>query len=134
MHREAHPEIFQEAADPSEIKDYLLSGIKAKDTVIFVAEKSGKIIGAIIAGLRQSAEISLLVKSTYVSIDNLVIIEEYRKQGVGQALMEQIHHWAQEWDIKYVQLTVWEFNQDAIAFYEKLGYQMLHHRMRKELP
>ena len=101
--------------------------------MIFVAEASGGIIGAIIAGMRQSAEISLLVKRTYISIDNLVVVEEYREQGVGQALMGQVHLWAQKSGVKEIQLTVWDFNQGAIAFYKKLGYQMLHHRMRKEL-
>jgi len=134
LHRQAHPDIFQEAANSRDIKNYFLAGIKAKDTMIFVAEANSQIIGAIIATMCQSAEIPLLVKRTYVSIDNLVVVGEYREQGVGQSLMEQVHLWAQKHDIKDVQLTVWDFNQGAITFYEKLGYQMLHHRMRKELP
>jgi ribosomal protein S18 acetylase RimI-like enzyme len=134
MHREAHPEIFQKPDDIAEIKAYFSASIQARDTVVFVAEANGEIIGAMIAEMRQSADISLLVKRIYISIENLIITENYREQGVGQALMEQIHLWAQKNGVKEIQLTVWDFNQGAIAFYKKLGYQMLHHRMRRELP
>lgn len=134
LHRQAHPEIFQEAGDPNDIKDYLLTGIQTDDAVIFVAEANGEIIGAILAILRQPAEISVLVQRTYASIENLVVAEAYRQQGVAQSLMNQVVLWAQARGLKEIQLTVWDFNQPAITFYEKLGYEMLHHRMRKELP
>jgi len=133
MHREAHPEIFQKPSDISEIKDYLLASIKATDSLVFVAEASGEIIGVIIAEMRQTADISLLVKRTYISIDNLVVAKANREQGVGRALMEKVHKWAKEKNVTEIQLTVWDFNDGAIAFYRKLGYQMLHHCMRKEL-
>jgi ribosomal protein S18 acetylase RimI-like enzyme len=32
-----------------------------------------------------------------------------------------------------VELTVWEFNEDAIAFYEKLGYTTILKRLWKAL-
>jgi ribosomal protein S18 acetylase RimI-like enzyme len=134
LHRDAHPEVFRKPENPDDVKDYLLSAIQEIEAVVFVAEVQEEIVGAILAWQRQSAEISLLVKQIYLSVENLVVAENWRGQGIGQALMAQVHCWAQEQKIKYIQLTVWEFNQGAIAFYEKLGYQMLHHRMRKELP
>ena len=134
MHRDAHPEVFQEPESPNDVKDYLLSAIQEVEAVVFVAETRGEIVGAILAWIRQSAEISILVKQTFLSIENLVVLEKCWGQGVGQALMTQIHQWAQGQGIKYIQLTVWDFNQGAIAFYEKLGYKMLNHRMRKEMP
>ena len=54
-------------------------------------------------------------------------------QGIGKALMEHIHLWAEERGLKQIQLTVWDFNKGAQEFYKNLGYEMLHHRMRKEL-
>jgi ribosomal protein S18 acetylase RimI-like enzyme len=133
LHCQAHPEIFQKAANPDDIKDFLLAGIQAEESVVFVAEDAGEIIGAINAWIRLTPEIPVLVERTYVSVENLVVAERYRQQGIGQALMEQIHFWAQAHGLREIQLTVWDFNQGAVEFYEKLGYQMLHHRMRKVL-
>jgi ribosomal protein S18 acetylase RimI-like enzyme len=134
MHRQAHPEIFQEAERPAEVKDYLLASIRAEDAVVFIAKDGSEIIGAILAWVRQPREIPVLIPRGWVSVENLVVAGPYRHLGVGQALMERVHLWAEERGLKQIQLTVWEFNQDAIEFYEKLGYEMLHHRMRKELP
>ena len=134
LHREAHPEVFKEASDPADIKDYLSAGIQSEDAAVFVADDQDKIIGAVIASIRQTPDISLLVQRTFVSVENLVVAEESRQQGIGLALMERIHLWAAERGLKQIQLTVWDFNEAAQAFYKKLGYEMLHHRMAKELP
>lgn len=133
QHRLAHPEIFQEISDPKDTKDYFLSSIKSRDAVIFLAENCGEIIGGVLAWVRQTPEISIMVPRTYVSIENLVVVNAFRRQGVGKALMEHIHLWSKERGIKQIQLTVWDFNKSAQEFYQNLGYEMLHHRMRKEL-
>ena len=134
MHLKAHPEVFQKPADPSGIQEYILMGIQAEDAIVFVAEVNDEIIGAVIAVIRQTPEISVLVPGSYVSVENLVVAKESRKLGVGRALMEAIHLWAQEHNLNQIQLTVWDFNKDARIFYEKMGYKMLHHRMRIVLP
>ena len=134
LHCQVHPEIFQEAVDPNDVKDYILAGIQEENAAVFLAEENARIIGVILAVMCQTPDISILVKRSYVSVENLVVVEAYRQQGIGQALMEQIHLWAQARGIKEIELTVWNFNQGAAAFYEKLGYRMLHHRMRKVLP
>jgi GNAT superfamily N-acetyltransferase len=133
MHREAHPEIFQEADDPNDTKDFLLESLRSQNAVVLVADMDGEIIAALMAWVRQASEIAILVPRTYLSVDNLVVDEGYRQQGIGQALMHSIHNWAQANGIKEVQLTVWDFNHNAMNFYRDLGYEMLHHRMRREL-
>ena len=134
LHRQAHPEIFKEADDPDDIKDYLLTSIQAGEAALFVAENEAGILGAVIAWERQAPEIPMLVPRRYLSVDNLVVAEGFRRLGVGEALMERVHLWAKDRGLKEVQLTVWDFNEGARAFYQRLDYEMLHHRMRKELP
>jgi GNAT superfamily N-acetyltransferase len=134
MHRQAHPEIFQEVADPSGTRDYIMMGIQADDAIVFVAEIQDEIIGAVIAVIRQTLEISVLISGSYVSIENLVVARKFRKLGTGKALMEAVHLWTRERGLNQIQLTVWDFNKEAQVFYEKVGYEMLHHRMRMVLP
>jgi len=134
LHRQAHPEIFREAADPKEIKAYLRAELHDQDTAIFAAQEQGELVGVVLARLQQTSDNPLLVRRRYVSVENLVVAEEHRQRGIGQALMEQVHQWAKAQDVQAVYLTVWEFNQNAQALYRKLGYEMLHHRMRKEIP
>ena len=133
QHRQAHPEFFRETPDPKDTKDFLLSSIRSKDAVVFVAEDCEQIIGGILAWVRQTPDRSVLVPRTYVSIENLVVANAFRHHGIGKALMEQIHLWSEEHGIQQIQLTVWDFNKCAQEFYKNLGYEMLNHRMRKEL-
>jgi len=134
LHRRAHPEIFKQAEDPKEIKDYLLTAIRSEDAAVFVADVGGEIIGAVLAWARHTSENPVLVPRTYASVENLVVLEGFRQRGVGSALMARIHLWAKVHGINRVYLTVWEFNEGAQAFYHELGYEMLHHRMYKEMP
>ena len=134
QHRQAHPEIFQQTFDSKDAKEYLLSSIKSTDAVIFLAMNSSDIIGAILAWVRQTPENSALLPITYVSVEKLIVVENIRRQGVGKALMEHVHRWAKDRGIQQIQLTVWDFNKSAQDFYNNLGYQMLHQRMRKDLP
>ena len=102
LHRDVHPEIFQIAKQSAAIKDYLFDAILAEDGVIFVGVSQDEVIGAIIAWLRQPAENPILIKRDYVSVDNLVVAKEYRNMGVGKALMENVHRWAQDRQIKEI--------------------------------
>jgi len=62
-----------------------------------------------------------------------VVGEALRRQGVGTMLIEHVHAWAREREIDYVDLTVFAFNEAAIAFYEMLGYSIVSHRMGRAL-
>jgi ribosomal protein S18 acetylase RimI-like enzyme len=133
LHRQAHPEIFQNSFDPKSTKGYLLSTIKSEDAVVLVAEYRGEIIGGLLAWIRHTLYSPALVPQTYLNIDNLVVTQEFRRQGIGRAPMEHIQHWSEERGIEQIQLTVWGFNQAAHEFYKNLGYLTLHYLMRKDL-
>jgi len=63
----------------------------------------------------------------------LVVDERYRKQGIGQALMEHAEVWALERGAAGMELTVYGFYQQARSMYRALGYGVLNHRMSKHL-
>jgi GNAT superfamily N-acetyltransferase len=63
----------------------------------------------------------------------LGVAESQRGQGIGRALMEHTHEWARGQGIHEVELTVWEFNQGAMAFYSELGYTPIVRRLWKGL-
>jgi ribosomal protein S18 acetylase RimI-like enzyme len=133
LHRDALPDVFKEAHDPNPIKAYYLSAITGEDSAIFVAEYGGGIIGAVLSWLKESASIPLLVPRRYVSIDNLAVLGAYRRQGIGKALIAHVHTWAREAGAQKAELSVWEFNQGAIQFYEELGYAIASRRLWVDL-
>jgi len=47
--------------------------------------------------------------------------------------MEEAHQWVLGKGATQIELIVWEFNEGAIAFYEKLGYETAYRKMWKSL-
>ena len=54
--------------------------------------------------------------------DQLWVSPDYRRQGLGQRLMEQVHHYGQEIGCRLATCATMSF-QSARSFYEALGYQ-----------
>jgi ribosomal protein S18 acetylase RimI-like enzyme len=96
---------------------------------VLVAELSGAIVGFVHFHVR--IDEPPMVARSYIFVSSLVVQGTYRRQGLGQALMEQVHRWAEERGIGEVQLGVYEFNTEAIEFYEKMGYKTISRRMRR---
>jgi ribosomal protein S18 acetylase RimI-like enzyme len=47
--------------------------------------------------------------------------------------MDRVYRWARAQGAVEVELTVYEFNEPAIAFYTSLGYETSSRRMSKRL-
>jgi GNAT superfamily N-acetyltransferase len=98
-----------------------------------VAEREEEIVGFLWGLVRQAPDTPMHVPRRWLLVDMLGVAESHRGQGIGRALMEQAHDWARGQGINEVELTVWEFNRGAIAFYEELGYTAIVRRLWKEL-
>lgn len=59
--------------------------------------------------------------------------KEHRGRGVGRALMAAIERWAADRDAPRVQLRVSQANTDAIAFYDRIGYELMSAMMTTRL-
>lgn len=53
----------------------------------------------------------------------LYVAPEYRRQGIGAALLRHAEQWARERGDRQIGLQVFVSNQPALNLYEKLGYQ-----------
>jgi ribosomal protein S18 acetylase RimI-like enzyme len=77
----------------------------------------------------QAPDDPLLAPRRFAMVDMLAVRGDRRRRGIGRALMEATHRWAEGCGLEEVALNVWEFNQRAIAFYEHLGYETLSRQM-----
>ena len=66
-------------------------------------------------------------------IHEIVVGRDYPRQGLGTMLLTEFQNWAHAMNADAVELSVYNFNQPAVAFYEKFGFSMLSHTMRLEL-
>jgi ribosomal protein S18 acetylase RimI-like enzyme len=133
LHRENHPHLFQKPAGPAREEDYILGLMADEGVGLFVAEVAGQLTGFVTVMVADSRAIPILVSRRYAIIDNLAVVEEFQRSGIGRALMQRASQWATTHGASTIELNVFEFNQAAIAFYRSLGYETLTRRMSKSL-
>ena len=133
FHSDALPRMFRRSSGLNHPWDYIEQGINSENDALLVAESDGELIGAIRLSVNETMPHPILVPRRYVQVHEITVKERFRHAGVGKALMEKGHQWAASKGIHEIELTVWEFNKDAIALYEKLGYVTMNRRMKKAI-
>ena len=129
LHRDALPTVFKRQSASQQVKS--LHALLEDPAVIVLAADGGAdgLVGALHARRMVSPAMSILHPRRYAMVESVVVRPDRRKQGIGRRLMKWIHRWARDQGIFEVQLTVWEFNEDASRFYEALGYDILRRRL-----
>jgi ribosomal protein S18 acetylase RimI-like enzyme len=133
LHRLHQPERFQKPAGPSREREFLLGRIADPNVCFLVAEAEGQVVGQVQASIRDTAAIPTLRPRRYGYVEEIVVRAGYRGQSVGRQLMAKVEAWVTAQGITSIELGVYEFNAEAIEFYEKLGYTTQHRRMCRTL-
>lgn len=85
-----------------------------------VAEVAGRVVGS--AGLRR------IVPGLFEL--GMSLHPEWRRHGIGSALMRQLIRWARDHRAYKLTLQVWPHNEAAIALYERFGFRREGHLRR----
>ena len=59
----------------------------------------------------------------FMLIENVVTHRDYRRQGVGRRMFEEIERWGRERDVRYAILCSSNSRSDAHEFYPSIGYE-----------
>ena len=133
IHRDRHPRIFQKPNGPVREIEHYIGLISDESTAVFVAEMEGNVVGFVHAIVRDAPDIPILVPRRFAIVDGILVRSNYKKSGIGGMLMNGIEEWAKVKGASSIELNVFEFNQEAIAFYESLGYKTLSRKLSKDL-
>jgi GNAT superfamily N-acetyltransferase len=133
LHRESLPEIFVKPEGRPREKDYFQDLLQQPDVGFYIAEEQDQTIGFVHVIVRDSPPIPFFALRRYAVVDSAVVRKDYQGMGVGRKLMETAHEWARESGAKSVEINVYDFNEDAISFYGRLGYKSYSRKMRKSL-
>ena len=95
----------------------------------YLAILDNKVVGVIIGIIRKYDEFDYLDYKCPKSgeVIELIVSKKVRGSGVGQKLMEKMENYFKNVGCEYIFLDVFNYNKNAIKFYEKQGY---HTRMR----
>jgi ribosomal protein S18 acetylase RimI-like enzyme len=97
---------------------------------VFVAELApaapdDRIVGVLVARVYDTPADPAMVPRRRGHIETLVVAARHRRRGIGRLLMAESTAWARAEGAIEIVLTTWAGNQEAEAFYERLGYRLL---------
>ena len=75
----------------------------------------------------------VFLEENRIYINALIIDKKYRGRGFGQMLVEEVEKYARENNIFVVDVSTASFKEEAINFYEKIGYVSERVQLRKSL-
>ena len=90
----------------------------------FVYEKEGKLIGAILYKEFETENYDSLKPRKFFKIYDIVVKQEFRRQGYGTKLFEFVKEQAKTNDVDSIDVEAWAFNDEAINFYKKLNMKI----------
>ncbi len=110
-------------------REWLARCIGHPNQRVLVAHASGRIVGTVrIRMVRQDAS-RLRNRMTYAIVEEIVVCAGTRRMGVGRRLMDEAVAWARTAGASRIHLGVHSRNEDARAFYRRLGYGELVHTL-----
>lgn len=103
--------------------DNLLTKIKGKNGVVFIARVGNSPAGFIAGTIKEQDENDIdCIPTKSGRVEELIVSEKFRGQKVGSLLMNKIEEYFQQQNCDIVRIEVFEPNVSAHNFYYKLGY------------
>lgn len=121
LHVAGKPEVFKPGFS-DELRDYIYVIWDDPQKDIVVAEERGVICGFAVLSHIVRPENPFMYQRDFLDIDEFCVASAYRRHGVATAMIDFIRGTAKERGIRRIELNMWEFNQDALAFYEAVGF------------
>jgi ribosomal protein S18 acetylase RimI-like enzyme len=110
---------------------FLGTQLKEKNVGVFVAERSGSVIGYVYAGLEPQSWKELRDAAGF--IHDVVVVPEAQRHGVASALIDAACQWFRTVGAPRVVLWTAEKNEGAQRLFARLGFRKTMIEMTREL-
>jgi ribosomal protein S18 acetylase RimI-like enzyme len=92
--------------------------LAGEEGICLIALAGPEVAGYLVGSLTENAHPSI----QYAALETIKVVPEYRRQGVGSALVEDFRGWAREAGATRLSVDVAPRNAAAIGFYEAHGF------------
>ena len=128
LHVAGKPDVFKPGFC-DELRDYLFTIWENPRMEIVVAEQGGTVCGFAILNHINRPENPFMFERDFLDIDEFGVDENFRRQGVASAMVRFILDFVKEKGFQRLELNMWEFNRNALAFYEAAGFKTFRRYM-----
>jgi ribosomal protein S18 acetylase RimI-like enzyme len=128
IHVEGKPDVFKPGFG-QELRDFVKVIWNDPEQEIVVAEDDGVICGFAVLHHINKPENPFMKERDFIDIDEFCVDKDHRRKGAASEMVSFIKEFAKEKGFSRIELNMWEFNQDALAFYEAAGFKTFRRYM-----
>lgn len=114
------PVLYTKAAPPTlnEIVTFINAHSDPNVSLLVVVIDEGRLIGMLDAEIHRNSQRS------HCTSFGMSVLHDYRRHGVGSALLTELFLWAKRHQFKRIELEVFSNNLAAIQLYKKNGFRV----------
>lgn len=131
FHVEARPDYFVYRDDIYPQEHYNAAVMDPECLLMGAFDDHDRMAGFVRATLWKESGMVKNVKT--VCLDNIFVLPECRRSGVGAKLFTAVEEWAREQGAVRLDLHTWDFNKDAISLYRAMGMTPQRYVFEKKL-
>ena len=132
LHVEGRPRHFKPGFGP-ELQAHVYDQLESDRFDVLVAEVDGEIAGFATVQFVHRPEGPYTLALDFYHVEEFGVDPTYRRRGVATALVEYMKRDARKRGFNRLDLDVWAFNDDALAFYEAVGFTTYRRYMELHL-
>lgn len=130
LHLAARPDDFKPLV-PTELAAWFRRGIMEEKARIWIAECDGRPVGYVAASFQERGATPFGPERRWLELDGISIDPDYRRRGVGRALVLAAVEHARAEGIPRIEAVNWWFNDEARAAFARLGFEPKHVRIER---
>ena len=120
VHQTIRPDIFKR--DGVKYTESDLTELLADESrPVWCAVEADRFLGYCFCQWEETSDGSVGFARKELYIDDLCVDEAARGRGVATALFRHVRTWAKAEGTDFITLNVWQGNENALRFYEKMG-------------
>ncbi len=129
--KKVKPHLVKKKNAANIFRKFVRKNILSKNSIIFVAEIEGKLVGYSLNYIKDNIPIFNVGRIGYIC--DLFVKKEFRRMRISTKLKNESIKWFKKKGIKYASITVHNYNELAHSIYKKWGFFDFHIEMRKKI-
>ncbi|WP_143121259.1 GNAT family N-acetyltransferase, partial [Streptosporangium canum] len=134
LHVDARPDTFHLVHAADELAPHFAAFLAREGAMAYIAESSENgPVGYITAAIQNRSADALMHPQRFVYVNHIAVDPRVARMGVDSALVESVRAEALEAGCASLFADVWDFNIEALAFFEGQGFGRVQHRLEQRL-
>lgn len=132
VHRQARPDYFHAAEESYSRKEYE-EQLGLACPIAWLAQLDENVVGLCFGKIDETPDNPVCKTRKVAFIQDLATLPEYRGRGIATALMARAREQAVAEKADSLELCVWNFNENALKLYERMGMKVQYYRLEERL-